>query len=107
MNVALISHDPASGRITVHDLATIAVIEPCVDGRGRRLWDTEVTVRLANGATMVDTDPGHAIMEVLGLYAEDGDTPRWRRPTAGTPVSGHDRTPTGHPDQADPATDTL
>jgi hypothetical protein len=30
MNLALISHDPASGRITVHELPTLAVIEPLV-----------------------------------------------------------------------------
>src|SRR5690606_21103401 len=72
MNVALISHDPASGRITVQELQTIAVIEPCVNDRNERMWDEEVTIRLTDRTTMLDTDPGHAIMEVLGLYAEDG-----------------------------------
>ena len=86
MNVALISHDPASGRITVQELQTIAVIEPCVNDRNERMWDEEVTIRLTDGTTMLDTDPGHAIMEVLGLYAEDGDTPRWRRLATGMPV---------------------
>ncbi len=107
MNFALISHDPASGRITVHELPTIAVIEPCVDDRGQRMWNTEVTIRLSNGATMVDTDPGHALMEALGLYAEDGDTPRWRRLATGMPAPERDQTLTAQPHPADPTTDTL
>ncbi len=107
MNFALISHDPASGRITVHELPTIAVIEPCVDDRGQRMWNTEVTIRFAHGATAVDTDPGHAIMEVLGLYAEDGDTPRWRRLATGMPAPERDQTLTAQPHPADPTTDTL
>ncbi|SRR5690606_8495396 len=86
MNLALISHEPRTGRIAVHELTTIAAIEPCVNDRGERMWDTEVTIRLSDGTTMIDTDPGHAIMEVLGLYAEDGDTPRWRRLATGMPV---------------------
>jgi hypothetical protein len=98
MNLALISHDPASGRITVHELPTLAVIEPVVQDPDERVWDTTVTVRLSDGTRMHDTDPGHAIMEVLGLYAEDGATPRWRRRASGLPVVERDETVTVHPD---------
>ena len=43
-------------------------------------------VRLANGSTLYDNGPGHAIMEVLGLYAEDEGIPRWRRRAEGMHV---------------------
>lgn len=86
MNYAMVSHDPATGRITVHGLPTLAVIEPCVNDKGERMWNTEVTIRLPDGSILIDEDPGHAIMEVLGLYAEDGDTPRWLRLATGMPV---------------------
>lgn len=86
MNVALVCHDPASGRVTLHELPTIAVIEPRVASKEDRMWETSVTIRLANGSTLLDTDPGHAIMEVLGLYAEDEGIPRWRRQAEGMHV---------------------
>lgn len=86
MNVALICHDPATGRITVHELPTVAVIEPCAPTKEDRMWAEEVEVRFTDGSMVVDTDPGHAIMEVLGLYAEDDGVPRWRRRATGMPV---------------------
>lgn len=91
MNLALISHDPATGRITIHELPTTAVVEPGSRDHDERMWNTEVTVRLSNGTTMFDADPGHAIMEILGLFAEDGGVPRWKRRAAGTPTPERDR----------------
>lgn len=104
MNVAFICHDPATGQVTVHELPTLAVIEPCVDAEknntdtsGNRQWCTEVKVRLADGSTMFDTSAGHAIMEVLGMYAEDEGIPRWRRRAARMPVPGCDEKSIVHP----------
>jgi len=70
----------------VHELPTVAVIEPRVKDKEGRAWDTSLTIHFADGATMTDTDPGHAVMEVLGLYAEDEGTPRWRRVTRDLPI---------------------
>ena len=67
MNLALVCHDPATGRITIHELPTIAVIEPCAATKEHRMWTTEVDIHLANGRSLMDTSPGDAIMEVLGL----------------------------------------
>jgi hypothetical protein len=101
MNFALVCHDPATGRVTVHELPTIAVIEPCAATKEHREWTTEVDVRLADGSTLLDTSPGHAIMEVLGLYAEDEGIPRWRRMAEGVPVPERDETVLVHPRLAD------
>lgn len=97
MNLALVCHDPATGRVTVHELPTIAVIEPCADTKEDQQWCTEVKVRLADGSAMFDTSAGHAIMEVLGMYAEDEGIPRWRRRAAGLPVPERDETTYVHP----------
>lgn len=86
MNFALVCHDPKTGRVTVHELPTIAVIEPCAAAKEYREWTTEVDVQFADGSSMTDTSPGHAIMEVLGLYAEDAGIPRWRRMANDLPV---------------------
>ena len=53
--------------------------------RGGRLGDVEVTVRSGERGAMVDTGPGHAIVEVLDLCAADGDIPRFRRGVTGPP----------------------
>lgn len=90
MNLALVCHDPATGRVTVHELPTIAVIEPRAATKEDREWNTEVEVRLADGSTMSAMDSGDAVMEVLGLYAEDGSVPRWRRRATGMPVPERD-----------------
>jgi len=66
MNVALVCHDPATGRITVHELPRVAVIEPCAATKRERMWNMEVDIRLADGRTLVDTTAGDALMEVLG-----------------------------------------
>jgi len=92
MNLALVCHDPATGRVTVHELPTIAVIEPRAATKADREWNTEVEIRFANGSTMTDTSAGDAIMEVLGLFAEDEGIPRWRRQVTGMPVPERDET---------------
>jgi len=114
MDFALISLNQKTKRIEVHELPATAVMEPRATDPAERMWDPQVTIRFAHGATAfahgataVDTDPGHALMEVLGLYAEDGDTPRWRRLATGMPAPERDQTLTAQPHPADPVIDAL
>ena len=86
MILSLIAHNPATGQITVHELPAVAVIEPRIESKEGRMWDTGVRIHLTEGPTVTDTDPGHAIMEVLGLYAEDDGVPRWRRTARHMPI---------------------
>jgi hypothetical protein len=102
MNLALVCHDPATGRITIHELPTIAVIEPCAATKEHRMWTTEVDIHLANGRSLMDTSPGDAIMEVLGLYAEDEGIPRWRREEKGMHVPHRPEKVMVRPRAADP-----
>lgn len=98
MIFALLAHNAATGQITVYELPTVAVIEPRAKSKDDRMWDSHVTVHLNEGPTMTDSDPGHAIMEVLGLFAEDEGVPRWRRAARDMPVPERNETQTvNHP----------